>query len=354
MCSLIGKRMLLISAVIIAFSAVGMTGCGDKGKSAGEVNLFVWTEYMPQSVFDAFQKETGIKVNVTTYSSNEDMLSKVKGSNKGVYDIVVPTDYTVKMMIKQGYLAEFDKNIVTNIGNIDPVFLNKEFDPGNKYSVPYMSGVAVLCVNKDLVKEKITSYKQVFDPKYKNSLVVLDDFRAVIGMTSKSLGYSLNPTNDAELAKIGDALKSLKGNIKIFDSDSPKTPMLNGETKIGFMWNAEASICAQKGDKYEVVFPKEGCYVFIDNLCLLKGAKNAKNAQKFINFVLRPEISKLVSEEYPYLNPNKEAVKLLGDSYKKNPASNVDPAIMAKGEFVKDLDGPDLEKYDALWTRLTK
>jgi spermidine/putrescine-binding protein len=338
----------------ICLAAVFAVSCSSGKKSEGEVNVFVWTEYMPQSVFDAFQKETGIKVNVSTYSSNEDMLAKVKGSNKGVYDIVVPTDYTVKMMIAQGYLEEFDKSIVTNIGNIDPAYLNKEFDPGNKYSVPYMSGVAVLCVNKDLVKEKITSYKQIFDPKYENSLVVLDDLRAVIGITSKSLGYSLNPTKDSELSKVEAALNLLKGNVKMFDSDSPKTPMLSGETKIGFMWNAEASICMQKGSNFEVVFPKEGCYVFIDNLCLLKGAKNSANAQKFINFVLRADISKLVSDEYPYLNPNMEAVKLLGDSYKKNPASNVDPKIMASGEFVKDLGAKELEKYDALWTKLTK
>jgi spermidine/putrescine-binding protein len=346
----IGRIILTVTA-IIAVTAL-YSGCGKKNNK--ELNVFIWTEYMPQTVFDAFQKETGIKVNVTTYSSNEDMLAKVKGSNKGVYDIVVPTDYTVKMMIEQGLLSKLDKSIVTNIGNIDKAYLDKEFDPGNQYSVPYMSGAAVLCVNKKLVKEKITSYKQIFDPKYKNSLVMLKDFRAVIGITAKSLGYSLNTTKTEELAKVAEALKALKNNVKVYDSDSPKTPMLNNETKIGFMWNAEASICAAKSSDYEVVFPTEGCYVFIDNMCLLDGAKNSENAQKFINFVLKPEISKLVSEEYPYLNPNKEAVKLLGDKYKKNPASNIDPKVMAAGEFVKNLDAKELEKFDELWTKLTK
>jgi spermidine/putrescine-binding protein len=346
----IGRIILTVTA-IIAVTAL-YSGCGKKNNK--ELNVFIWTEYMPQTVFDAFQKETGIKVNVTTYSSNEDMLAKVKGSNKGVYDIVVPTDYTVKMMIEQGLLSKLDKSIVTNIGNIDKAYLDKEFDPGNQYSVPYMSGAAVLCVNKKLVKEKITSYKQIFDPKYKNSLVMLKVVRAVIGITAKSLGYSLNTTKPEELAKVAEALKALKNNVKVYDSDSPKTPMLNNETKIGFMWNAEASICAAKSSDYEVVFPTEGCYVFIDNMCLLDGAKNSENAQKFINFVLKPEISKLVSEEYPYLNPNKEAVKLLGDKYKKNPASNIDPKVMAAGEFVKNLDAKELEKFDELWTKLTK
>lgn len=345
------RRFAFCVTAVIAITAV-FSGCGKKAKN--ELNVFVWTEYMPQTVFAAFEKETGIKVNVTTYSSNEDMLAKVKGSNKGVYDIVVPTDYTVKLMIEQGLLAKLDKGIVKDVANIDKAYLDKEFDPGNQYSVPYMAGAAVLCVNKKLVKEKITSYKQIFDPKYKNSLVVLKDFRAVIGLTAKSLGYSLNTTKPEELAKVAEQLKLLKNNVKVYDSDSPKTPMLNNETKIGFMWNAEASICAAKSSDYEVVFPSEGCYVFIDNMCLLDGAKNSENAQKFINFVLKPEISKLVSEEYPYLNPNREAVKLLGDKYKKNPASNIDPKVMAAGEFVKNLNAQELEKLDELWTKLTK
>jgi spermidine/putrescine-binding protein len=347
-------RKSIVTAVAAAVMGIALvSGCSGGKKATTELNIFVWTEYMPQTVFAAFEKETGIKANVSTYSSNEDMFAKVKGSNAGVYDIVVPTDYMVRMMKEQGYLDKIDKSVVENIANIDQAYLNKEFDPGNEYSVPYMSGAAVLCVNKALVKEPITSYKQVFEPKYKNSLVVLNDFRAVIGITAKSLGYSLSTTKDDELAKVGDQLKLLKNNVKVFDSDSPKTPMLNGETKIGFMWNAEAAICMQKGG-FDVVFPSEGCYVFIDNLCVLKGAKNSANAQKFINFILKAEISKLVSEEYPYLNPNREAVKILGDKYKKNPASNIDPKIMAAGEFVKNLSGPELEKYDALWTKLTK
>jgi spermidine/putrescine-binding protein len=130
--------------------------------------------------------------------------------------------------------------------------------------------------------------------------------------------------------------------------------MLSGETDIGYMWNAEIAICLEEGDGFEAVFPTEGCYLFLDNLCVLEGAKNAAAAMEFVNFILRPDVSKLVSDEYPYTNPNAAAVDLLPDSYKDNPASNVDPAIFAAGEYVIDLPGPDLEKYDTLWTKFTK
>ncbi len=346
------KRLLAFTLAVMVTALLALSGCSGK-QGAGELNVFVWTEYMPEGVFTAFEEKTGVKVNVQTYSSNEDMLAKVKASNQGIYDIVVPSDYMVKMMVKDGLLAELDQSKIPNLKNIDPAFLDQSFDPGNKFSVPYMGGVAALVVNKKLVAENITSFKQIFDAKYANSLVVLDDFRAVVGMTAKSLGYSLNTTDDAELAAVSEELQKLKPNIKLFDSDSPKSAMINGETSIGFMWNAEIAICTQESDDFEVVFPDEGCYLFLDNLSILKGAKNEANALEFLNFILDPEVSKLVSDEFPYLNPNAAAVKLLPESYTTNPASNVPPEVFAKGEYVEDI-GSDVEKYDSIWTKLTQ
>jgi spermidine/putrescine-binding protein len=204
-----------------------------------------------------------------------------------------------------------------------------------------------------MVDEKITSYAQLFDPKYAGSIVALDDFRAVIGMTAKSLGYSLNTTNDAELAQVELMLEKLKPNIKLFDSDSPKDAMIRGETSIGFMWSAEIAICIEESDVFEAVFPIEGSYLFLDSLAILKGAKNPEAANKFLNFVLKPETSKLITDEFPYTNPNKAALPLLPESYTSNPASNIDPNVFATGEYVQDLLGADLEKYDILWTKFT-
>ncbi|MDR0904683.1 MAG: spermidine/putrescine ABC transporter substrate-binding protein [Oscillospiraceae bacterium] len=349
------KLITTLLALTLLFAAASCGKSSDSGapKKGGELNVFVWTEYMPQSVFDAFTKETGIKVNVSTYSSNEDMLSKVKGGNEGIYDIVVPSDYMVKMMTAEGLLAPLDLAAIPNLTNIDAAYLNQSFDPGNKYSVPYMGGLAGLVVNGAKADEVITGYEQIFSPKYANSIVALDDFRAVIGMTAKSLGYSLNTVDDAELAAVDAKLDSLKANIKLLDSDSPKSAMLSGETSIGFMWNAEIAICLQESGDFYAVFPDEGCYLFLDNLSILKGAKNPDAATQFLNFVLRPDVSKLVSDEFPYLNPNAAAVEMLPDSYKSNLASNIDPAVIANGEYVQDI-GSDVEKYDTLWTKFVK
>jgi spermidine/putrescine-binding protein len=322
-------------------------------KSAGELNLFIWTEYIPESVIKAFENETGVRVNMATYSSNEDMLSKVKSSAAGTYDIVVPSDYMIKMMISENLLSEINKSEIDNIKNIELSYLNRDFDPENKFSIPYMAGVMGLVINKTKVSEDITSISDIFNPLYKKSLVVLDDYRAVIGAVAKSMGYSLNVIDKEALEKIDKRIQELKPNVKLRDSDSPKTAMLNGETSIGLMWNAEIAICMQESDNFKVVFPKEGCYLFLDNLAILKNAKNAENAKKFINFILRADISKMISEEYPYTTPNKAALDLLSDSYKNNIASNVPPEVFRDGEFIQDI-GSKVEEYDKIWTKFTK
>jgi spermidine/putrescine-binding protein len=338
--------------------AVLFAGCaGTANVSAsgggGEVNLFIWTSYMPESVIQKFKDETGVTVNVSTYSSNEDLLAKVKASNEGLYDIVVPSDYMVKMMASQGLLAELDAAGFENLKNLGAQYLNQSYDPGNKYSVPFMGGVASFAVNTSMVTEDITSASQLFNPEYKSSIVMLDDFRAVIGMVAKSMGYSFNETDPATLDKISEKLMELKPNLKALDSDSPKSLMISGETPIGYMWNAEVALSIAENPDIKIVYPSEGCYMFMDNLCVLKGAKNADNAKKFIDFILRADVSKMISEEFPYLNPNTEAIKLMGDAYIGNPAINIPSDVIAKGEYIQDA-GDALEKYNTIWTEFTK
>ncbi|MDR2708397.1 MAG: spermidine/putrescine ABC transporter substrate-binding protein [Elusimicrobiota bacterium] len=348
---IVTKIFLFFVIAALGFFAIA---CGSKKVNNGEVNVFIWTEYIPESVIEAFQDETGIKVNLATYSSNEDMLSKVKASQTSVYDIAVPSDYMVKRMIAEGLLSELDGASLQNFSNLDASYLNRDFDPKNLYSVPFMAGVAAVVVNKTMVSEEITTFFQLLEPKYKNSIVVLDDYRAVIGAVAKSLGYSFNTTSPADLKRVDSAMALLKPNVKLRDSDSPKTAMLNGETSIGYMWAAEIAIAMQeKPDTFEVVFPKEGAYLFIDNFVILKNAKNFENAKRFIEFILRPEISAQISEQYPYVNPNKEALKLLPASYLDNPASNVPPEVFKNGEFIKDV-GQSIEIYDDIWTKFTR
>ncbi|SHH98247.1 spermidine/putrescine transport system substrate-binding protein [Sporobacter termitidis DSM 10068] len=349
------KIIGVILAAVTAASLLLLPGCAQKtgaGADAGTINLYIWTEYLPQPVIDEFTKETGIKVNVSMYSDNEEMLSKVKSSSPGTYDIVVPSDYMVANMIQQGLLEKLDLSKIPNLSNIDPSYLKQSFDPANEYSVPYRGGVCELVVNKSVVTEDITSYTQLFDSEYANSIVALDDFRIIAGIVAMSLGYSANETDPAVLQKVGDRLMDLKGNIKILDSDSPKTSMINGEASIGLMWNAEASLAMKDNPDVKLVYPREGNTLFLDNLCIVKGSKNIDAAEKFLNYILDAKASAEISKVYPYLNPNTAAVALLGDDYKNDEAANIPSEIFAKGQYIENVDKA-IDTYNDMWAKFT-
>lgn len=349
------KRIVCVAlSLMLVLSLAGFTGCGKKSASNGELNIFTWTEYVPESVIEDFEKEYGIKVNWTTFSSNEDMLAKVKTESAGTYDIVQPSDYMVEQMISQDMLMELDKDVITNIENIDSAYINPSYDPGNKYSVPYQGGVAAIAVNTDKVSKEITSYDDLFSEDLKGSIVALDDYRAVIGMTARSMGYSMNETDTDKLAKIEEKLLKLKDNVKVYDSDSPKNSLISGDCTVGYCWAAEIALAQEENPAIKIVFPKEGPYVFMDNWAVLKTAKNSENAMKFINYMLDSETSQKVSEEFPYLNPNAKAVDALGDEYKSNEAKNPPADVIASGEYVSNLDTDTLAIYDAMWTKLKK
>ncbi len=349
------KRKLLAVALSVSMVAGMLAGCGSSGGAAsGEktLNVFVWTEYVPDSVFDEFEKETGIKVNVSTYSSNEDMLAKVKSESSGTYDVVLPSDYAIEQMIAQGMLMELDQDKLTNLSNIGDAYLNPSYDPGNVYSVPYQGGVAAIAVNTAKVDKEITSYDDLFDPALANSMVALDDYRAVIGMTARSMGYSMNETDPDKLAEIEAKLLTLKNNIKLYDSDSPKSALISGDCTVGYIWSAEIALAMEENPDIKIVFPEEGPYVFMDNWAILEGSTHYDEAMEFINYMLKPESAQLCMEEFPYLNPNTVAVEAMGADYSGNEAKNPPKEVISSGEYVENLDSDTLAIYDEMWTKL--
>jgi spermidine/putrescine-binding protein len=345
------KKTLVITIGIILL--LGLTGCSKE--SNGTVNLFMWTEYIPDSVIEGFEKETGIKVQMQTFSSNEEMLAKVQGSNPGAYDIVCPSDYMVENMISQDMLLVLDQSKLSNIGNIDEGYLNPSYDPDNKHSVPYLGGAGVIIYNKNMVPADtdFSDYEELFKPDYANSIVVLDDFRSIIGVTALSMGYGFNETDETKLSEVKEKMALLKPNIKSFDSDSPKTLMITEETSVGLIWSGEAAIALGENENLDITFPKEGMYLFLDNLCITKDAKNADNAYKFIDYVLRAEVNKEISSEFPYLNPNAAGVALMDDDYKNNKAIVIPTEEIKKGFYVKNI-GKTVDVYSEMWAEFTK
>lgn len=316
-----------------------------------ELNLFCWSEYVPQSVIDEFTATTGIKVNVQNYASNEEMLQKLL-SGGGNYDLIQPSEYVIEALKKEDLLRPLDLSLIPNISNLSPEFRELAFDPGNKYSVPWMAGTVGIVVNTELVKDPITGFTDVFQDKYKGQIVVLDDAREIVSWALATQGIGMNDITDENLEKIRPTLQSWLPLVRVYDSDSPKTSMLNGDVAIGVVWSGEGALLLdQAPDKFKWVLPKEGTHLFVDSLAIPVTAKHPKNAELFINFILQPEISKLISADFPYLNPNAAARKLLTPEQLANVASFPPADVVTKLQTFEDI-GEQASKVDDLITTI--
>lgn len=338
---------------LMGVAAAGLTGCGGSSSSDnGELNIFIWTEYVPDSVISDFESEFGITVNASTFSTNEDMLAKFTSGEDDAYDLLQPSDYMVKHMIDQGLLQEMDTTTLGNIGNIGSQYLDQDYDKGNKYSVPYMGSVTAIAVNTDKIKDDITSYADLFDAKYAGDLVMLDDYREVLGIAAESIGISNNETDESKLELVRAQVMKLKDNIKVYDSDSPKSALINGDCVLGAVWSAEIALAQRENSAIEIVFPKEGAEISTDNWVIPTNAKNVDNAMKFLDYMMRPEVAKTISDDYPYVQPNTAAIALMDDDFKNNPAENVPAEVFESGHRTESLPSDTLKIYNDIWTDL--
>lgn len=317
-----------------------------------ELYVYNWSEYMPESVLEDFTKETGIKVIMSTYDSNEALYAKVKMVNAKGYDVIVPSTDFVSRMRKEDLLRPLDRAKLTNFANLDTHLLNQAFDPGNVYSVPYMWGSTAIAVNtKDKAAASITSIADLWKPELKGKLLLPNDMRGVLGLGLKRLGYSLNETDPAKVAEACALLKPLMASVRVFDSDSPKQALLNNEVQVAVLWNGEAFVAAGENKAIRYVYPKEGFSLWVDNLCIPKNAANVENAHVFINYLLRPAVAAFICQEMGYSTPNKAAKAVLPKDVRTNTIVYPVDTDMARGEFETDL-GASSKAYEECWMQL--
>jgi spermidine/putrescine transport system substrate-binding protein len=330
---------LWLALLVVAFSA----------RAADELNLFGWSEYVPQPVLDGFTKETGIRVNFETYASNEEMLSKLLAGGRH-YDLIQPSDYAAEVLIRRKLIAPLDRAKLPNLKNIDPAFRHRPHDPEGRFTVPYMSGTVGIVVNTDKVKDPIVGYRDIFQPKFKDRIVVLNDNREIVSWALDTLGLPVNDVTRENLAKARPVIAQWIQLIKVFDSDSPKTALLNGDVDLGIVWSGEAALLWNEDHKFRYILPAEGAHQFVDVLAIPANAEHPDAAHAFINYILRPEVSVLISKAFPYTNPNLAARNLLTPVQLANPAS-YPPADGKKLEVFHDI-GRAAAEIDRLMTDL--
>lgn len=342
------KSSILIPLILMLCWSLVAVSAG----AAEKVYVYNWTEYIPEEVLAQFTEETGIEVVYSTYDSNETMYAKLKLIKKDGYDVAVPSAYYVSKMRREEMLLPLDKTLLPNIDSLDASMLDKNYDPANTYSIPYMWGSTGIGVNSEYVDpESVTSWQDLWDPRFKASLLLQDDMREVFHMALKSKGYSSNTKDPQEIKEAYLMLKELMPNVLLFNSDSPRVPYLSGEVDVGMIWNGEAWMARQENEAIRYIYPKEGVNLWVDSFVIPKAARNVDNAHSFINYMLRPEVAKMCVEEYGYATPVREALPLLDEKVRNSRIIFPEKEVIEKGEFQSDV-GEALPIYQGYWEKL--
>lgn len=315
------------------------------------LNILTWADYINgPSVLEPFTAETGIKINYDYFDSNEEMLMKLQALGGGTYDIVLASDYIIEIARKEDLLLSLDREKIPNWDNIDPVFRSQFYDPDNEYTQPYVAGTPLIIYDPAYVDIEITGYNSLWDESLRDSLVLIDDARNIIGITLKSMGESFNVTDPDILEAAGEKLMQLKANVRVLDYNRPDLPMVSGEAVVGYMFTPGIVWALEERPDLVVVYPEEGMGFGIDSLFIPVNAPHPDNAHAFLNFLLEPEIGAAIAEYQAYVNVNRAADSLLSEEYKSNPALYIPSEVLGDTEFIQDV-GEAQEIFYDIWTK---
>jgi len=302
------------------------------------------SEYMDLATIADFEREYAIKVEYSEFDSNEDMYADIT-ANPRAYDVLVPSDYMADRLIKEGKLASLDKSLVSNLSNVAEEYLSPAYDPGNDYIVPYMVGTLGILYNKTQVTGPIESWNALFAPQYSGRVLMLDSQRDSIGLTLKMLGFSLNSSDEVELAQVQEKLRTLRGSAVYNESESIRDKMVAGEGVLGVVYSGDAKTAIDRNPSLAYAIPQEGSNKWVDGFVILKDSEHKDAAQKFIDFMCRPNIAVRNMSAIGYTSPIKGAWGEFGGNTIMFPSAEV---LASCDAFL--FDAQAAEKYGRLWT----
>nr|WP_295971026.1 ABC transporter substrate-binding protein [uncultured Bacillus sp.] len=346
---LVRMFILIFLVSFVLMYSVAQLNSSEGYSSGNTLTVYNWGDYIDEELIKKFEKETGIKVIYETFDSNEAMFTKIQQGGTA-YDIAVPSEYMIEKMREENLLIALDYSKIPNIKHIDPRFMDLPFDPGNKYSVPYFWGTVGIVYNPDLLGDiEITGWNDLWNPKLKNTILMVDGAREAMGISLNSLHYSLNDKNKKHLKEAKDKLDTLTPNIMAIVGDEIKMLMANEEAAIGIVWSGDAADIMWQNDKLDYVVPKEGSNLWFDNMVIPKTAKNIEGAHQFINFMLDPKNSAQNTEYVSYSTPNKTALQYLPEDVVNDDRFYPDEELTEKLEVYENLGKKMLAYYNDLY-----
>lgn len=351
-------RLLIISVLLALLLAACGGGAADTGGAAGgddvagEIQFFNWSEYIDPEIYSLFEEETGIRVIESNFASNEEMLAKVQGGGSG-YDIVVPSDYTVAIMIEEGLLAELDHANIPNLSNLSADMQDVPYDPGNTYCVPYQWGTTGIGYLSSEVDQPL-SWAAIFEPDegsaWYGRTTMLDDPRESMAAALVYLGYDINTTDEAQLEEAKALLIQAKPGIMSYDSDQFEDLLASGESLMAHGWNGDFLVAQEDNEDISYTIPQEGGVIWIDNVCILADVTPERKAaaEMFIDFLLRPDIGAMLSEYNYYASPNAAAEENLDPVFLEDPAVYPPADVRANLQFIRPV-GEAESTYQRIW-----
>lgn len=342
-------RLVIISLVILGCSVTN-TALADDGKV---LNIYAWGGEVPDDVVQSFEKETGINVHLSTYDSNETLFAKITAVGNPGYDIIEPSTYYVSRLARLGFLLPLDKSKLANWHYLNPELLNKEYDPGQRYSIPHLWGITGIFVNDQYYDpNKIHRWSDLWNPKYRDSLLLLNDVRDVFSLSLFTLHADPNTSDPKLIKQAYKKLAALHPNIKLFITDAVIAIITDEDANIGMVWNGDAFKAMAANPHIHFIYPEDGYSIWMDNFAIPKGAPHINNAYLFLNYIMRPEVSARITEEEGYPTANAGALALLPESYRNNPVAFPTNAIIEKGTFQDDIPNEAVGLYAHYWELL--
>ena len=348
-------RRIVPAAICILSVFGGIYYAGENQVMNSEkVVVYNWGEYIDPEVLTMFEEETGIDVVYEEFETNEILYPKIS-SGAIAYDAICPSDYMIQRMMENDLLAEIDFDNIPNIKYIGSQYMeqSRQFDPENKYSVPYCWGTVGILYNKTMVDEPVDSWGILWDEKYRDNILMQDSVRDAFGVALRYLGYSLNSTDLDELTEARDLLIEQKPLVQAYVIDQVRDKMIGNEAAIGVIYSGEAIYTQKENTDLEYVVPKEGSNIWIDSWVIPKNAENKENAEKFINFLCRPDIALMNFEYITYSTPNTEAREMIEDEAIRNSTiAFPDLEELPELETFQYLGQKADETYGELWNQV--
>ena len=340
------KKIALVLAILLVGT---LFGCAAK-EDSNTLYVLNWGDYIDEALLTQFEEETGIQENYTTMATNEEMMVKLEEADC-IYDVCFPSDYIIERLIQKDLLHELNKDNIPNLQYIDERFLDLDFDPENKYSVPYMWGTVGILYNTTMVQEPVTSWDILWDETYADQILMYDSIRDTIGVALMKLGYSINTRNEADIQAAEEALIAQKPIVQAYLGDPIKDRLISGGAAMGIVYSGDAMWCMYENPDLAYAVPETGTNLWFDNIIIPKTSDNTEAAEAFINFLCDPEVAAQNAEYIGYSTPNAAALEILGEEYINDPTYNPPQELLDKCEIFHDL-GDFITVYNDAWNRI--